>query len=120
MKRCHILLLVLLVHPFFTCANSQTLTKPRSVVVRSGSLKLRALLWRPAGHGPFPAVLFSPRSGQNPPPHSLGRLFARHGYVFLAFYRRGQGPSSAPSEESGHPLILARATHRDHAAKPLQ
>jgi dienelactone hydrolase len=120
MKRCHILLLVLLVHPFFTCANSQTLTKPRSVVVRSGSLKLRALLWRPAGHGPFPAVLFSPGSGQNPPPYSLGRLFARYGYVFLALYRRGQDPSSAQSEESGHLVILERARNRDDAANRLQ
>jgi hypothetical protein len=32
---------------------------PDTVVVRSGSLSLRGVLWTPAGKGPFPAVLFN-------------------------------------------------------------
>ena len=30
---------------------------PDTVVVRNGRVTLRALLWRPAGRGPFPAIL---------------------------------------------------------------
>jgi len=32
---------------------------PDTVIVESGGLKLRALLWRPSGSGPFPAVLLT-------------------------------------------------------------
>ena len=32
--------------------------RPDTVEIRSGTLTLHALLWRPAGRGPFPAVLF--------------------------------------------------------------
>jgi len=37
---------------------------PESVVVHSGSATLRALLWRPSGRGPFPAVLLNHGSGR--------------------------------------------------------
>jgi hypothetical protein len=44
-----------------TCgaAARQISSEPESLVVKSGALQLRALLFRPRGSGPFPAVLFN-------------------------------------------------------------
>ena len=69
---------------------------PATVVVPSGPLQLKALLWRPVGLGPFPAVLFTHGSGPTDPAkaHRIGPLFAKHGYVFLYLFRRGDGLSS--------------------------
>src|SRR5260370_33750972 len=39
--------------------------EPATVVVNNGTFTLRALLWRPRGHGPFPAVLFNHGSGRS-------------------------------------------------------
>jgi dienelactone hydrolase len=85
------------------------------VVVRSGTLQLRAQLWRPAGRGPFPAVLFNHGSGHSVNTPSgrrdrrilleqaavLGPVFARHGYVLLFLFRRGAGPSAGQGTFSG-------------------
>jgi len=90
------------------------------VIVRSGSLKLHAFLFRPKGHGPFPAVLFCPGSGQPPSPNALGRLFAQHGYVFLALYRSGQALSSTQGEESAAVVTRERTSKGDDAANQLQ
>ncbi len=73
---------------------------PDTVVVKSGSLSLRGLLWSPDGQGPFPAVLFNHGSyGRDDTltSHDLGALgpvFAKHGYVFLFLCRRGIGLSA--------------------------
>ena len=53
-------------------AESQTFDGPNTVVVRSGALQLRALLWRPSGKGPFPAVLFG--HGRGLTPQTPGRV----------------------------------------------
>ena len=80
---------------------------PDTVVVRSGDLTLRGLLWTPAGAGPFPAVLFSHGSyGSGDPLGSqdlgaLGPVFARHGYVFLFLCRRGIGLSADQGPPDG-------------------
>src|SRR5258706_3147700 len=85
------------------------------VVVRSGTLKLKAQLWRPEGRGPFPAVLFNHGSGRGTDTPSgrrdqanrkrqaaiLGPVFARHGYVFLFLYRRGAGLSAGHGTHNG-------------------
>ena len=44
-------------------AVGQALGTPDTVLVQSGALTLRGLLWRPSGRGPFPAVLFNHGSG---------------------------------------------------------
>lgn len=78
-------------------AEGQTLGPPDTIVVHSGSLKLRGLLWRPSGRGPFPAVVFNHGSGpasDTRQPATLGPVFARHGYVFLFLFRRGAGLSA--------------------------
>src|SRR5262245_34139628 len=114
---------ILLLLSLFTVAptiNAHQATRNSVVTVLSGSLKLRALLWRPQGQGPFPAVLFCPGSGQPPALNDLGRLFAHHGYVFFALYRSGQGPSSAQGEESAVVVTRERTARGDDAANRLQ
>jgi len=75
-----------------------------TVVIPSGKLRLKALLWKPAGPGPFPAVLFCHGSGGADADHTAGLpiteaaeklvpLFLKHGYAFLHLFRRGQGLS---------------------------
>jgi len=71
----------------------------------SGSLRLHGALWKPAGPGPFPAVLFNHGSGgatadetaRMPIQEAAARLaplFTRRGYAFFYPFRRGQGPSA--------------------------
>ena len=86
---------------------------PDTVVVQSGTLELRALLWRPVGRGPFPAVLFSHGSGPasltlRSDRLALGPVFARHGYVFLFLFRRGSGLSATQGENSFDVMGRAR------------
>jgi len=62
-------------------------------------------LWKPAGSGPFPAVLFNHGSGGNTADITawmqiteaaeiLAPFFVKHGYAFFYPYRRGHGPSA--------------------------
>ena len=88
---------------------------PEPVEFSSGALRLHGLLWKPAGAGPFPAVLFSHGSGGATPDETAGLpiteaaarlapLFTRRGYAFFYPFRRGQGASadaaSAAAESS--------------------
>ena len=84
-------------------------TVPETVVVPSGKLSLKAFLWKPAGPGPFPAVLFCHGSGGADAGHTAGLpiteaaerlapLFLKHGYAFLYLFRRGQGLSADQGE----------------------
>ena len=78
---------------------------PQIVEVRSGTLHLKAYFWKPAGPGPFPAVLFNHGSGAADAQHTAGQtmaeaaatlapLFLKHGYAFFYLCRRGQGLSA--------------------------
>jgi carboxymethylenebutenolidase len=95
----------------------QAPARPDTVVVKSGALRLRALLWRPHGRGPFPAVLFNHGSyGSTVPirpdePGALGPVFAEHGYVFLFPFRRGVGLSADQGVADGD--LMARALAAD-------
>jgi dienelactone hydrolase len=89
---------------------AQAPLEPDTVIVESGPLKLRGLLWRPVGRGPFPAVLFNHGSGavaDRKGPAILGATFAKHGYVFLYLYRRGAGLSATQGTNSG--TLMSRA-----------
>jgi dienelactone hydrolase len=107
---------------------------PDTVHVESGSLELSALLWRPAGPGPFPAVLFN-HGSPRPATTELGRLdrenharlaaalgplFARHGYVLLFLYRRGCGLSAAQGSCSGDLMARESALHGDEGWNRIQ
>jgi len=86
-------------------AHQTTAITPEIVVVPSGALRLKALLWLPENGGPFPAVLFNHGSGSSDAMHTgpfaiteaaerLGPIFVKHGYAFLYLFRRGQGLSA--------------------------
>jgi len=79
---------------------------PQTVEFPSGNLRLKAYLWKPAGTGPFPAVLFNHGSGGEDADHTAGMpitqsayvlapFFIKHGYAFLYPFRRGHGPSAS-------------------------
>ena len=64
MKRQYARVLALLVLTLtFATAGGQTPVGVWSVVIRSGSATLHAMLWRPLGRGPFPALLLNHGSG---------------------------------------------------------
>jgi dienelactone hydrolase len=63
----------------------------------SGKLKLHGALWKPAGAGPFPAIVWNHGSEKNPSTKpELAAFYTSHGYVFFVPYRRGQGGSPGP------------------------
>jgi dienelactone hydrolase len=79
---------------------------PQTVEFASGKLHLKAYFWKPAGSGPFPAVLFNHGSGGADPDHTAGMpitqsanilapFFIKHGYAFLYPFRRGHGASAS-------------------------
>jgi carboxymethylenebutenolidase len=78
---------------------------PETVIVPSGTLRLKAFLWTPPGSGPFPAILFNHGAASTDPAHTaklaiteaaekLGPTFVKRGYAFLYLFRRGQGLSA--------------------------
>ena len=86
-------------------AETPTPGGPETVVIHNGPVALHALVFRPQGPGPFPAILLNHGSGRTAEelkrlgPYEgnaerLGPLFVRHGYVFLYLFRRGVGPST--------------------------
>jgi len=67
---------------------------PQRIEFPSGTLHLKAYLWKRAGPGPFPAVLFNDGSGGNEADITAGMqitesaailapFFIKHGYAFL-------------------------------------
>ena len=114
-----------------TAAQSEDWRKAETVVVRSGDARLRARLWRPAGAGPFPAVLLNHGSGRTreelerlgpyeQQAESLGPVFAKHGYVLLYLFRRGVGLSADEGVSSVELMNREAAQHGVHARNLLQ
>jgi len=68
----------------------------RLLAIASGDLSLKGVLWKPAGPGPFPAVIYNHGSERYHDVHValVGAMFAKAGYVMFAPYRRGQGLSA--------------------------
>ncbi|HMH31578.1 MAG TPA: dienelactone hydrolase family protein [Puia sp.] len=87
---------------------AQTLKAPDTVSLQSGGLTLKALLWHPSGHGPFPTIIFclgsyggsDTLSNPEQQTSSIGPVFARNGYIFLGLFRRGVGLSKGQGENS--------------------
>ena len=96
------------------------LTAPESVTVPSGTLRLTGLIWRPSGSGRFPAILFSHGNARKPTnAEILGPVFARHGYVFLYLFRRGNGLSGDQSPFFGDLINRERQSNGPEAAERL-
>ena len=104
---------------------------PETVTIPSGTLHLAGFLWKPAGPGPFPAVLFNHGRGDDPQNQTkdltitatariLGPVFARHGYVFLHPFRRGEGLSADQGPFIGDLLQREELTRGEDARKHLQ
>jgi dienelactone hydrolase len=114
-----------------TTAWGQTSGSPEIVVVHSGPATLHAMLWRPQGRGPFPAILLNHGGGrtledlerlgpyeQNA--EKLGPVFARHGYVFLYLFRRGVGLSTDQGANAVDLMNSESAAHGQDARNALQ
>jgi carboxymethylenebutenolidase len=109
----------------------QTSGGPETIVIQSGSATLHAMLYRPQGPGPFPAILLNHGSGRTPEDlkrlgpyeqnaEKLGPLFARHGYVFLYLFRRGVGLSTDQGANSVDLMNSESAAHGQEGRNALQ
>jgi len=105
----------------------------QTVEILSGGLRLKSFLWRPAGRGPFPAVVFNHGRSDTAQQYSLqlgltlehlaqvlGPVFVRHGFVFLYPFRRGEGPSADQGQFIGDLLQRAEAAEGVEARRHLQ
>lgn len=130
MKTLRLLLFVLLL-PGVSAAQSVSSITPQTVEIPSGKLHLKAFFWKPAGRGPFPAVLFNHGSGGADANHTagltmaeaaerLGPLFVKHGYAFLYLFRRGQGLSADQAPFMQDLLQREEAAHGREARQHLQ
>ena len=112
-------------------ACGQTSGGPETVLIHSGSATLHAMLYRPQGRGPFPAILLNHCSGRTPEDlkglgpyehnaETLGPVFARHGYVFLYLFRRGVGLSTDQGANAIDLMNRESAAHGLEARNALQ
>src|SRR5439155_316566 len=107
-------------------AQTSTRAAPDTVIVRSGQLRLKGLLWRPDGPGPFPAALFN--HGNRVPPAvvsqiaqgRIGPAFAAHGWLLLYLFRRGEGLSREQGTSIVDSVAAERAAHGGDAAARLR
>ncbi|MBZ5595502.1 MAG: dienelactone hydrolase family protein [Acidobacteriia bacterium] len=124
-------ILAALVLTALATAEGQASGGSETVVVHNGPVTLHALLWRPQGRGPFPAILLNHGSGRTPEqlkqlgPYKrqaemLGPLFARHGYVFLFLFRRGVGLSADQGKNAIDLMNSELAAHGPEARNTLQ
>jgi carboxymethylenebutenolidase len=108
-----------------------TPSRVQIVDIPSGKLNLKGYLWKPAGNGPFPAVLFNHGSGGADAAHTaglmmaeaaerLGPVFAKHGYAFLYSCRRGQGLSADQGVSLQDVLQREKAAHGEESRQHLQ
>jgi carboxymethylenebutenolidase len=87
----------------------------------------------PAGAGQFPAVLFNHGRSDSADCHwregnltliaaaqAIGPVFARHGYVFLFPFRRGEGPSAHQGDFIGDLLEREKNSNGTAAKNQLQ
>jgi carboxymethylenebutenolidase len=88
--------------------------QPTSEIVMfpSGTLTLRGVLFKPAGAGPFPAVVYNHGSAAGMLSQeafdALGPVFVRHRWVFFGPYRRGQGLSAQAGPYIGDQIDKAK------------
>ena len=84
------------------------------VTFPSGGLTLHGTLFKPAGDGPFPAVLYNHGGGGRVPegPDAVTRFFTANGYVFFMPHRRGHGRSAGLGTDLAGMTRDARAAGR--------
>jgi carboxymethylenebutenolidase len=120
-----------LIRTLATTAIAQPSDGPETVAIHNGSLTLHALLWRPQGRGPFPAILFNHGSGRTRQdlerlgPYELqapvlGPVFARRGYAFLYLFRRGVGLSADQGTNAIDAMNREFAAHGQEGRNAIQ
>jgi carboxymethylenebutenolidase len=130
-KSCVFTVAVLVFAVTLTTARGQSIDGPETVVVHNGPVTLHALVFRPQGRGPFPAILLNHGSGRTAEElkrlgpyernaEKLGPLFVRHGYVFLYLFRRGVGLSTDQGINSVDLMNREFAAHGQEARNALQ
>jgi carboxymethylenebutenolidase len=130
-REMFILTYIVLLLPLTLNGQGSATHEPETVAVHNGSITLNALLWRPSGPGPFPAVLLNHGSGRTREelerlgPYErqadiLGPVFARHGYVFLYLFRRGVGLSADQGINAVELMNRESAVHGQDARNTLQ
>ncbi len=81
----------------WTAASAMAQSRAEEVVFESGRLQLHGFLWKPAGDGPFSAIVWNHGSERSPGSQpALAKFYTAHSYVFFAPHRRGQGRSPGP------------------------
>ena len=130
-KLCALVVVPLVLALTLATARGQTSGGPEIVVVHNGTATLHAMLYRPQGSGPFPAILLNHGSGRTREdlerlgPYErnaeiLGPVFARHGYVLLYLFRRGVGLSTDQGANAVDLMIGESASHGQGARNALQ
>jgi dienelactone hydrolase len=131
MSNCCCFFLALLISSAAAGCQSSRPIDPETVDISNGTLHLKAYLWKPAGPGPFPAVLFNHGRSNGPQQHTreltitaaarmLGPVFVKHGYLFLYLFRRGEGLSADQGPFIGDLLDREAAAHGEEARAHLQ
>lgn len=81
------------------------------VTFPSGNITLHGVLYKPAGNGPFPAVVYNHGSAagmlSKEAFDALGPVFASHGWIFFGPCRRGQGLSASAGPYIGDQIAAA-------------
>lgn len=99
--------------PIVSAQTQKLAAYPVEVTFPSGNLTLHGFLYKPAGAGPFPAILWNHGSERRPgwlP--DLAPLFISHGYILFIPHRRGQGRS--PGEYVMDQLAQANESRGPH------
>jgi len=104
----------------FTVLLSPLVKAAEVVTFASREITLHGALYRPAGKGPFPAVIYNHGSAPGMMSSSafeaLGPVFASHGWVFFGPYRRGQGLSASAGPYIGDQIDAAEKAGGESAA----
>ena len=112
----------------FAAAISSAQSTPEEVVFPSAGRQLHGFLWKPAGAGPFPTIVWNHGSEKLPGSQpALAAFYTAHSYVFFAPHRRGQGRSpgnsiqdqvaeTAPGARADRMVELQRAEVEDVVA----
>jgi carboxymethylenebutenolidase len=81
----------------FTDAMAEFRQTAQVVHYQAGERRLPGYLYKPAGDGPHPAVLWNHGSEKEPRAQpELARFYTQHGFVFFAPIRHGHGDTDGP------------------------
>jgi dienelactone hydrolase len=120
MRSCIIFLVVAFAASGGHARAQESAAQPEIVRFTNSSKVLGGELFKPAGRGPFPAVLYNHGSApgmlNSQASHEIGPLFVRAGWVFFMPYRRGQGLSADAGPYILDEIAAARSRGGKHEA----